>query len=341
MKHLVTGGSGFLGNLVVQKLISKGEQVVSLDVWDFPGQPKEVEFVKGDVLDRDLVKRLMPGVDIVHHMAALVPLTKAGKKFHEVNVEGTRVVAEEAANAGVRSFVHTSSSTVFGKPSCPVSNSSPMNPLEDYGKSKLGAEHVVKEVADKHEMPLIVVRPRTMVGTGRLGIFQILFDWIKEGRNIYVIGDGTNKIQFLHGDDLIDSYMFLCEKQKPGFYNVGTDRFGTLEETLTNLIMHAGTKTKVKHLPKSLTVNTLRTLDQLKLSPLAPWHYLTYGEDFYFDLKPLLDLGWRPKYSNDEMLQETYDHFVAHHDEFENANEGPAHRKKVKEQVLWVLKQLS
>ena len=50
----VFGGSGFLGNLVVQKLISKGEQVVSLDVWDFPGQPKEVEFVKGDVLDRDL-----------------------------------------------------------------------------------------------------------------------------------------------------------------------------------------------------------------------------------------------------------------------------------------------
>lgn len=341
MKHLVTGGSGFLGNMVVEKLISNGEQVVSLDVWDFPGQSKEVEFVKGDVLDRDLVKRLMQGIDIVHHMAALVPLEKAGKRFQEVNVNGTRVVAEEAASAGVRFFVHTSSSTVFGKPKCPITTNSPMNPLEDYGKSKLGAEQAVKEVADKHQMPLIVVRPRTMLGTGRLGIFQILFEWIKEGRNIYVIGDGTNKIQFLHGDDLIDSYMFLCDKQQPGFYNVGTDRFGTLEETLTTLIKHAGTKTKVKHLPKDLTINTLRALDTLRLSPLAPWHYLTYSEDFYFDLSPLLDLGWKPKYSNDEMMIESYDHFVAHYDQFENANEGPAHRKKVKEKVLWVLKQFS
>lgn len=339
MKHLITGGSGFLGSLIVESLVKRGDSVVSLDIWEPPDRNKNIEFVLGSILDRDLVRRAVKGVDVVHHSAALVPLTKAGKLFHEVNVEGTRIVAEESARANVSYFVHTSSSTVFGCPSSsPVSNSKPLEPVEEYGISKLGAEVVAKEVSDKSGMPLIVVRPRTMVGVGRLGIFQILFEWISENRNIYVIGDGKNKIQFLHGDDLIDCYMFLCEKKRPGFYNVGTDRFDSLETTLGNLITHAGSKSKIRHLPKNLTMQGLAWLDALGLSPLAPWHYLTYSEDFYFDMNPLLELGWKPRYSNDEMFRIAYDDFVANYDKTGDASTNSAHRKRVKEKILWLLK---
>lgn len=339
MKHLITGGSGFLGSLIVESLVKRGDSVVSLDIWEPPDRNKNIEFVLGSILDRDLVRRAVKGVDVVHHSAALVPLTKAGKLFHEVNVEGTRIVAEESARANVSYFVHTSSSTVFGCPSSsPVSNSKPLEPVEEYGISKLGAEVVAKEVSDKSGMPLIVVRPRTMVGVGRLGIFQILFEWISENHNIYVIGDGKNKIQFLHGDDLIDCYMFLCEKKRPGFYNVGTDRFDSLETTLGNLITHAGSKSKIRHLPKNLTMQGLAWLDALGLSPLAPWHYLTYSEDFYFDMNPLLELGWKPRYSNDEMFRIAYDDFVTNYDKTGDASTNSAHRKRVKEKILWLLK---
>lgn len=327
--------------LIAQKLLTKNEDVVILDIWEAPDRPKDVQFINGNILDRDAVKRAMRGVDVVHHIAALVPLTKAGKQFHEVNVNGTRVVAEEAASHGVRFFLHTSSSTVFGKQKCPVGNENPLLPLEEYGISKARAEKVIQEVAGKNNMPFAVVRPRTIIGAGRLGIFQILFEWIMEGRNIYVMGDGTNRIQFLHAGDLIDCYMLLLKKEQTGFYNVGTDRFGTLEEDLTKLIKHAGSKTKVKHLPKKLTKETLRVLDIVGLSPLAPWHYNTYGEDFFFDIQPLIDLGWKPRYSNEDMFKESYDQFVANFKTFKNAKEGPAHRKRVKEKVLWVLKQLS
>lgn len=343
MKHLITGGSGFLGSLIVESLVKRGDTVVSLDIWEAPDRNPQVEFVLGSILDRELMRKTIKGVDVVHHSAALVPLTKAGRLFHEVNVEGTRITAEEAARANVSFFVHTSSSTVFGCPSsCPVDNSKVLEPVEEYGMSKLGAEQVAKEVSDHSGMPLIVVRPRTMVGVGRLGIFQILFEWIKEHRNIYVIGDGSNKIQFLHGDDLIDCYMFLCEKKQPGFYNVGTDRFDTLEITLGNLIKHAQSTSNIRHLPKTLTIQGLAWLDALNLSPLAPWHYLTYAEDFYFDMKPLLDLGWKPRYSNDEMLKVAYDDFVQNYKgstESQSATNS-AHRKKVKEKVLWLLKQI-
>ena len=341
MKHLITGGCGFLGTYISDELLKRGEDVSSLDVWEDPARHKEIDFTLGSVLDRDLVGKLMKGVDVVHHTAALVPITRAGNQFHHVNVEGTRIVCEEAAKAGVKYFVHTSSSAIFGQPVCPITKDTLPKPVETYGESKLVAEHVAREVAEKHNMPLIVVRPRTLVGAARLGIFQILFDWIKDGRNIYVIGDGKNRIQFLHPADLISSYMFLCEKEKPGFYNVGTDRYDTLETMFNNLIRHAGTKSKVRHLPKTLTIETLKVLDHMHLSPLVPYHYLTYGDNYFFDLTPLTSLGWKPKYSNDEMLCEAYDQFVQHYVEFKNARTGSVHRKPMKEKILWILKQLS
>jgi len=341
MRHLVTGGSGFLGNLIVRRLLDQGSHVRILDIWDDGGRPKEAEFVLGNLLDPGALKRAMQGIDVVHHTAALVPLTKSGDLFQRVNVEGTSMVAKEAVAAGAQSFVHLSSSAIFGKPACPVGEDAKPAPLEIYGRSKLQGEMAAAEVLGQAGVPLISVRPRTIIANGRLGIFQLLFDWIKNDINVYVIGDGQNKIQFLHADDLIDCYSMLVENQKPGFYNVGSSEFGPLKPTLERLIAHAGSRSKVKRLPATFTVKTLETLDHLGLSPLAPWHYLTYGEDFYFDLEPLQKLGFEPKYSNDRMLAESYDSFIANYEQLMQVKGGSAHRKPVKEQILTLLKLFS
>jgi len=342
LRHLVTGGSGFLGNLIARHFNERGEQVTVLDRWEDETRPHQIQFIEGDVLNRDLIRASMEGVDIVHHTAALVPLTKSVIRFNEVNIEGSRIVAEEAARARVKCFIHMSSSSIFGASPCPADNNSPLRPLEAYGKSKLEGEAAVKAVAERTGMKLISVRPRTIIARERLGIFQILFDWIKDDCNIYVIGDGSNKIQFLHADDLIDAYMAVYESGRSGFYNVGTDRFQTLKEDLEGLCLHAKSKARVLGLPEHLTVSMLRILDKVGLSPLAPYHYLTYGETFYFDLKPLFDLGWKPKYSNLEMLTDSYDSFVTNYNELMRDNPGASpHRKRVKERVLKILKSFS
>lgn len=342
MRHLITGGCGFLGNLIARRLHERGDQVRLLDVWEDESRPAEIEFVKGSVTDRETVARALAGVDFVHHNAALVPLTKSGAKFWDVNVEGSRITAEEAAKAGVKSFIHMSSSAIFGAPErCPIDNNTPTNPVEIYGRAKLAGELAVREVSEKQQMPLIVIRPRTILGEGRLGIFQILFDWIKEGRNIYVIGSGNHGFQFVHAHDLMDAYMLAVETGTPGIYNVGTDKFGTLREGLEKLIEHAGTKSAVKSLPEGLTIGTLKTLDTLHLSPLAPWHYLTYHKPFYFDVKPLLDLGWKPKYSNDAMFRESYDWFLHNYDRLLAEKAQSPHRRPVKEGLINLLKKLS
>src|ERR1700704_5724751 len=100
MKHLITGGSGFLGNLIARRLRERGETVTVLDVWEDPSRPREIGYVHCDIRDRAGVARAMQGIDMVHHNVALVPLTKSGDKFWEVNVDGSRIAAEEAAKAG-------------------------------------------------------------------------------------------------------------------------------------------------------------------------------------------------------------------------------------------------
>jgi nucleoside-diphosphate-sugar epimerase len=342
VRHLITGGSGFVGNLVARRLRERGDEVRVLDVWDDPSRPADIQYIECSVLDREGVGRAMRGVDVVHHNAALVAQTDAGKKYWDVNVDGSRIVAEEAAKAGAKWFVHTSSTAVFGIPPSegPITHRTPTEPVEPYGRSKLAGEHVVDEICGRHHIPLITIRPRATLGAGRLGIFQILFEWIRDNRNVYVIGDGNIKFQFIHAADLMDFYMLALDARKPGTYNVGTDQFGTLRGDLEALIDYAGSASAVKGLPPILAINALRALYWMRLSPLVPWHYLTYHKPCYFDVHPLLELGWKPRYSNLSMLKESYDWFLKNSKEDAGKQSSP-HRSPLNQGVLWLVKQIA
>jgi nucleoside-diphosphate-sugar epimerase len=248
---------------------------------------------------------------------------------------------EAARAAGVKMFCHMSSSAIFGSPNkMPITNDTPREPVEIYGRAKLAAEELVLQ-AGREGMRVSSIRPRTIVGTGRLGIFDILFDWIKAGANIYVIGSGNHLFQFVDVDDLCEVSIQSALQEKPGLFNVGTDRFGTLRDDLSALIRHAGTSSKVKSLPVWLAIGGLTALDKLRLSPLGPWHYLTYHKPFYFDIKPTMHaLGWKPRYSNIEILIGAYDSFIAR-EQAESVSGNSFHTQPVKQGILRLLKALS
>jgi len=342
MRHLVTGGSGFLGSAIARRLLQRGDEVRILDIWDDEGRSKDAEFVLSDILDRNRVAEAMQGVDVVHHNVALVPITKSGDRFWTVNVEGTRIAAEESVRAGASAFVYMSSSAIFGTPqSNPILDSTVPHPIEKYGRAKLAGEEAARAICEAGGLPFIAIRPRTILGPGRLGIFGILFDWIREGRNVYTLGDGNVRFQFVHADDLIDAYMLALDQKRTGTYNVGTDRFGTMREALEGVIRHAGSRSKVVGIPEPLAINALRVADWLKLSPLGPYHYHAYGSEYFFDVSPLLAMGWKAKFSNDEMFRDTYDWFTAHRDEISSSNSGSAHRRPVREQILSIVRRFS
>ncbi|MDR1871935.1 MAG: NAD-dependent epimerase/dehydratase family protein [Deltaproteobacteria bacterium] len=343
MLHLVTGGCGYLGNLVARRLLETGEKVRILDIWRDESLPPDVEFIEADVRNTNGVAQAMKNIDVVHHNAAMVPITKSGDVFRQVNVDGSRIVAEEAVKAGVSYFVYMSSSAVFGNAISPIFPDSAFSPVESYGQSKMEGELAVKKVCDLANLPLIIVRPRTILGLGRLGIFQILFEWISEGRNVYVIGDGNNRFQFVHALDLMDAYMLALKQEKPGVYNVGAAEFGTMGEAIENVIRHAGTKSRLKHLPIGLSKVALKVLDKLSLSPLGPYHYHTYQRPVFFDVNHLLEIGWKPQYSNNRMFEGSYDWFLEHKDTLnkKDTNVGSPHRRAIKQGMLKILKWIS
>jgi nucleoside-diphosphate-sugar epimerase len=229
----------------------------------------------------------------------------------------------------------------------PISNETPLAPIEIYGRAKKEADDLARTANGEGSLKTCCIRPRTIVGTGRLGIFEILFDWIIDNANIFVIGTGNHLFQFVHAEDLAEVSIQACLQQQPGLFNVGTDRFGTLRKDLAHLIHHAGKRSKIVGLPASLTIKTLQALDVVGLSPLGPWHYLTYHKPFHFDVDPVKEaLSWQPKYGNQEILTEAYDSFVAalHSDTAPDGDAGMVggfHKKPVKQGILKVAKTLS
>ncbi len=335
MLQLVTGGSGYFGTVLVQRLVERGHRVRIFDINDADEKPAGVEMSRGDIRDADAIRRACEGVAVVHHNVAMVPLAKDKHAFWSVNEGGTKNLLEAARATGVKKVVHMSSSAVFGvPPKNPVDDSVEPRPQEDYGRAKLAAEVLCKDFIARG-LDVTMIRPRTIMGHGRLGIMQILFEWIRRGKNVPVFGRGDNRYQFVHADDLADAAIRAGERAGAAVYNVGAEQFGTMRETLESLIEHAHTGSRIVSVPAGPAVAMMNVTSRLGLSPLGAYHALMYGREMYFDLtRTKKELGWQPRFSNAQMFAESYDWYVAHRDEVMGRHHASHHRSPVKQGVL-------
>ena len=335
---LVTGGSGYFGSLLVRRLVADGHQVRVLDINDSDDRPEDVEIVVGDIRDPDIVERAVEGCDVVFNNVAQVPLARDEQLLRTVNVDGTALLLSESARAGVRKVVHTSSSAVFGVPvSNPILPLTVPSPIEAYGRAKLAAEWACLDAASKG-LDVTIIRPRTILGHGRLGIFGILFEWVADGADIFVLGSGDNRYQFIHADDLAEVCLLAAGVAGPAIFNAGTDRFGTMRESLQSLCTHAGTGSRVRSLPAKPAAVLMHAAAATHLAPFAPYHWMMYSKSLWFDINHVRDsLGWQPKWSNEEMLADSYDWFVSNR-AGTNESGRSQHRTIAKQGALRVLK---
>jgi nucleoside-diphosphate-sugar epimerase len=179
------------------------------------------------------------------------------------------------------------------------------------------------------------------MGHGRLGIMQIVFEWVAQRRNVFVLGRGDNAYQFVHSDDLADAC--LRAAGRPGFavYNIGAEHFGTMRETLEGLVRHAGTGSKVRSLPYRPAVAAMKLTNRLGISPLASYHWLVYGQNVAFDIaRAKAELGWSPRWSNVEMFIQSYDWYLENRARILAEKGHSPHRSAVKEGVLKLLRWL-
>lgn len=330
MTWLVTGGAGFLGVHLLRQLVGRGHSTRSLDL--VPGVPDGVDELVGDVGDARALRRALDGVEVVVHAAAALP---SGGNLDATNVTATALLAAEARRAGVRRSILVSSGVVYGLGRSPLRETDQPRPIESYGRSKILAERAWLAAAPA---PL-VFRPSAFIGPERLGVFGILFRWIREGRRIYVLGDGSNRYQLLDVADLVSAIVLAGVGDTRGVVNVGGQVSGTVREDLENVIAHAGSSSRVAGVPARPARAVLRVLHAARLSPLSTWHVVSADGEFVLDCTRASEtLGWTPTRSSADALRGAYDWFVR---EGSSQPSGTTHRTAWHERGLALLRRIS
>jgi nucleoside-diphosphate-sugar epimerase len=340
----ITGGSGFLGLHLARRLLTDGHHVRTLDLEPLDRElaAAGVDGIVGDIRDPGAAERLSRDADVLVHSAAALPIQGSNATIRSINVDGTATVLAAAAATPVRRVLFVSSTAVYGVPRVhPIREDSTLVPVGTYGRSKIEAEDLCREFGSRG-VEYVIIRPKTFVGPERLGVFEILFDWIREGRRIYTIGSGRNRYQLLAVEDLVEALVRAAERPVAGrVFNVGAKEFATVREDLEALIEHAGSTSRVTPVPARPVQALLRGLELLRVSPLAEWHYKTADKDSYVAIERAeAELGWTPRYSNAETLIAAYD-WYAENREALVAGHGLTHRVPWNQRALGLVKRLS
>jgi nucleoside-diphosphate-sugar epimerase len=342
MKIYITGISGFLSINFVRYLLSRGYRDISgIDLVDFDYPERDqITFLQGDIRDRQAVANSMRGADMVIHTAAALPLYPPGE-IYSTEVEGTRIVLQQALEYGVKRFIHISTTAVYGVPDHhPLYETDPMSGVGPYGEAKVKAEEICQEYRQKG-LCVPILRPKSFVGPERLGVFAIFYEWASEGRHFPMIGSGNNRYQLLDVEDLcqaILSCMTLDGTLVNDTFNIGATEFTTMKQDYQAVLNEAGFGKRIVPFPTAPVVAALRILDALKLSPLYPWIYETAAKDSFVSIeKAQKILAYQPQYSNQAAMLRNYRWYL-HNKERLSGDAGVTHRLPWKQQALKLLK---
>jgi nucleoside-diphosphate-sugar epimerase len=301
----VTGAAGMLGSRLTDRLRSGGQEVRGVDLRPAPG----IDFV-GDIRDPAVMSAAADGADALVHCAAALP-SYPPDQIRSIIVDGARVVFDAAAAARIPRVVHISSTAVYGLPSVvPTTEEYPREPVDTYSAAKAAAE----EIAERHRdggACLSILRPKTFLGPGRMGLFSMLFEWAEEGHNFPVLGRGDVRIQMFAVDDLVDAVVTVLHAPPEAAndtYNLAAARFGTLREDFQAVLDAAGHGGRVVSLPARPALAALRILQGLRLSPVYGRLLHKLMADSYVSIdKARSRLGFAPELSNQDAILATFD----------------------------------
>ncbi len=330
---LITGGAGFLGLHLAKNLPQRGVSFLALnDIAPFMENEytDDMLLVNQDVRDPNGMYKLISDnkIDIIIHCAAALPLWKK-EEIYSTNIQGVRNTLEQAKKANVERVIFISSTAVYGVPEKhPLVEADPMVGVGAYGESKIAGEHICQEFRDQG-MCIATIRPKTFIGTARLGVFQILYDWVDCGKKIPIIGKGDNLYQLLEVTDLIEAISLAAScpaEDVNDTFNVGSQVYDKVKLDVGALCDFAGNGSKVMPTPAALVKPALAFFEMIKVSPLYKWVYGTADKDSYVSTEKIeKKLGWKSKFSNKDALITSHSWYLEHKEELQNREEGVTH----------------
>ncbi len=267
MRVLVTGGAGFIGSHITEKLVELGHEVIVLDDLS-TGREENLEhlmnsitFIKGSITDTALLHEVMQGVQVVFHQAALGSVPRSvedPRTTHEVNITGTFNVLMAARDAVVKRVVYAASSSAYGDtPVLPKVETMLPNPLSPYAVSKLVAEYYCQVFTRVYGLETVSLRyfnvfgPRQNPHSQYAAVIPKFITAALKGEPLTVFGDGEQSRDFTYIDNVVQANLLAMESpQAVGkVYNVACGGRYTLNELIRQLEAIFGRQLEVQYLP--------------------------------------------------------------------------------------------
>lgn len=283
---IVTGGAGFIGSHLVDRLIADGRKVKVIDSF-IVGHPRNLQqhkgnpdftLVEGDICDAAMLEKEFTGVDHVYHLAAradIVPSIQEPRQYYRSNVEGTFNVLEAARKSGAKRLVYVASSSSYGIPDhYPTPENTPISPQHPYALTKHLGEEMVLHWAKVYQLPALSVRffniygPRARTSGTYGAVFGVFLAQMLGSKPLTIVGDGTQTRDFTFVSDAVDALVTAARSDKTGeAYNVGSSRPVSVNE-LVSLLDYKDTV----NIPKRPGEPDCTFADTTKIERDLGWH---------------------------------------------------------------------
>ena len=284
MKYVVTGGAGFIGSHLTERLVKQGDVVTVIDnqntgkIENLKSVSKKINFVQNDIRDFEVLRSLMENVDGVFHQAAMASVQdsfRIPEKFHDVNVNGTENIFKIAKEFGIK-VVYASSSSVYGDTSIlPITESDEKRPINPYAKTKLEKDKLAEQYA-KNGLKVIGLRYFNVFGPRQskeyAGVIKLFLERIQQGLPPLVNGDGLQIRDFVYVDDAVNANILSMESDIDfEFFNIGTGTTISILDLANMIIKFSGLKIKPIHRPALSGDVRATQADITKVKTMLKW----------------------------------------------------------------------
>lgn len=329
--YLVTGGSGFFGQILSRYLVSKGHHIVNIDLVKSEFEDPAFTSYQGDIRDLELMEKVFSShkIDAVFHLAAMLAHErKMIKELWSSNVDGTKNVLDMCIKYGIGKIIFTSSNCLWGRNfDYPVTEEEEPAPVEIYGRSKLEGEKILMSEPDK--VKSIIFRCPTIMDEGRLGLLAILYSFVDDNKKLWMVGNGENRYQFIYAKDLARACELALDYDKGTVFNIGSDEVKSFNYNYQYVVDHSESTSKLAHFPPRFAKFMMKLCYHLGISPLGVYQYNMISSTFIFDTTKIKrELGWQPTLKNEDMLLKSYEYYHKNREEIHNRKDVSAHNRE-------------
>ena len=310
-KILITGSNGFLGNLAKEYFIQNYELVLV----DLPNS-SDSNFYKADIgnfaeIDEVITKEKP---NIIFHFASEIFDTHNKNKIYKTNVEGSNNIKKSAINNNVENLIFTSTFSLYEKNyDYLISETEPISCKNYYGITKSEVEKLLLD--SDSELNISIFRCPIIVDKSRAHRLGVLFEFLKDNCTLWILGDGSNKLQFVSASDLFIAIEKSINLKGKYVYNIGCEKVETMKETFEYLINKTGSKSKIKHFNKNLGLLILKVLSFLRLINFIDYHNKILVSNIVLDISRIKkDLNFVPTKSTAELMLDAHNYYLNNSD---------------------------